>query len=172
MSSDCAYFQTQQDNTAGHSPLTVSEPSSVSSSVTSSLYTEESHTLHSVKCETEAVAPDGKSTVNHVDTGSDTEHDQLTFHIALGETGFASLGISVKKLTVGRKDLGIFIKSVLIGGTAAKVSKNRLCPLFSIVSYVAIVQLCICLRLTKVLFMFDLPCDWCSSCVILREIRE
>jgi hypothetical protein len=84
----------------------------------------EADNLRLVKVATDARLPESRSTVNHIDMNVDTEHEKLTFHIALGETGFASLGISVKKLTVGRKDLGIFIKSVLIGGTAAKVGKQ------------------------------------------------
>jgi len=49
------------------------------------------------------------------------ERERLTFHIALGESGFASLGISVTKVFRNRQDCGIFIKSVRIGGMAAKV---------------------------------------------------
>jgi len=49
------------------------------------------------------------------------ERERLTFHIALGESGFASLGISVTKVYRNRQDCGIFIKSVRVGGMAAKV---------------------------------------------------
>jgi len=90
----------------------------------SSVQDGEAANLGLVNVTTDAGLPESRSTVNHIDPTVDTEHEKLTFHIALGETGFASLGISVKKLTVGRKDLGIFIKSVLIGGTAAKVGKQ------------------------------------------------
>lgn len=47
--------------------------------------------------------------------------ERLTFHIALGESGFAGLGISVTKVFRNRQDCGIFIKSVRVGGMAAKV---------------------------------------------------
>jgi len=49
------------------------------------------------------------------------EREKLTFHIALGESGFASLGISVTKVFRNRIDCGVYIKSVRIGGMAAKV---------------------------------------------------
>ena len=57
------------------------------------------------------------------DTAASVQNDteRLTFHIALGESGFASLGISVTKVFRNRQDCGIFIKSVRIGGMAAKV---------------------------------------------------
>ena len=53
--------------------------------------------------------------------GIHDDRERLTFHIALGESGFASLGISVTKVFHNRRDCGIFIKSVRIGGMAAKV---------------------------------------------------
>ena len=49
------------------------------------------------------------------------DRERLTFHIALGQGGFASLGVSVTKVFHNRQDAGIFIKSVRIGGMAAKV---------------------------------------------------
>jgi len=54
------------------------------------------------------------------------DRERLTFHIALGDSGFASLGISVTKVFRNRQDCGIFIKSVRVGGMAAKV--RRLLP--------------------------------------------
>lgn len=53
--------------------------------------------------------------------GVQDDRERLTFHVALGESGFASLGISVTKVFRNRQDCGIFIKSVRIGGMAAKV---------------------------------------------------
>ena len=51
--------------------------------------------------------------------------DIMTFDIPLNETGSAGLGVSVKGKTTtteqGAQDLGIFIKSVIAGGAAAKV---------------------------------------------------
>ena len=55
--------------------------------------------------------------------GVHDDRERLTFHIALGESGFASLGISVTKVFRNRQDCGIFIKSVRIGGMAAKVCR-------------------------------------------------
>ena len=61
-----------------------------------------------------------QSTTCGVPTSSGNDYDRLTFHVALGEAGFASLGISVTKVTRNHKDIGIFIKSVMVGGMAAK----------------------------------------------------
>jgi len=57
--------------------------------------------------------------------------DTLTFSVRLNETGSAGLGVSIKGKTVSitptgacdspTKDMGIFIKSVMVGGAAAKV---------------------------------------------------
>ena len=58
--------------------------------------------------------------------GIQDDRERLTFHIALGDSGFASLGISVTKVFRNRQDCGIFIKSVRVGGMAAKV--RRLLP--------------------------------------------
>ena len=57
----------------------------------------------------------------HISAGVEDDRERLIFHIALGESGFASLGISVTKVFRNRKDGGVFIKSVRIGGMAAKV---------------------------------------------------
>jgi len=57
--------------------------------------------------------------------GVKDDRERLTFHVALGESGFASLGISVTKVFRNRRDCGIFIKAVRIGGMAAKVCKKR-----------------------------------------------
>ncbi len=54
----------------------------------------------------------------------------LVFDIPLNDTGSAGLGVSVKGKTSGNgtdgetKDLGIFIKSVIHGGAASKVSED------------------------------------------------
>ena len=62
--------------------------------------------------------------------GLQDDRERLTFHVALGESGFASLGISVTKVFRNRRDCGIFIKSVRIGGMAAKVCEPMI-PYFS-----------------------------------------
>lgn len=53
----------------------------------------------------------------------------LTFNIPLNETGSAGLGISVKGKTFNasgeNRDLGIFIKAVITGGAASKVTQGR-----------------------------------------------
>ena len=55
----------------------------------------------------------------------------VVFDIPLNDTGSAGLGVSVKGKTSGNgtdgetKDLGIFIKSVIHGGAASKVSHNK-----------------------------------------------
>ena len=55
----------------------------------------------------------------------------MTFDIPLNDTGSAGLGVSVKGKTSGAtedqpsKDLGIFIKSVIHGGAASKVSPEQ-----------------------------------------------
>ena len=61
--------------------------------------------------------------------------DILTFSVRLNETGSAGLGVSIKGKTVStsptgesdspNKDLGIFIKSVMVGGAAAKVEMSH-----------------------------------------------
>jgi len=68
-----------------------------------------------------------ETSVDHSSAQDDRE--RLTFHIALGESGFASLGISVTKVFRNRRDCGIFIKSVRIGGMAAKVCQPAVCLL-------------------------------------------
>lgn len=64
---------------------------------------------------------------DHESTSVRDDRERLTFHIALGESGFASLGISVTKVFRNRQDCGIFIKSVRIGGMAAKVRETVIC---------------------------------------------
>ena len=59
--------------------------------------------------------------------GVQDDRERLTFHVALGKSGFASLGISVTKVFRNRRDCGIFIKSVRIGGMAAKVCEPVSC---------------------------------------------
>ena len=72
------------------------------------------------------------------------ERDRLTFHIALGESGFASLGISVTKVFRNRQDCGIFIKSVRVGGMAAKVQfPDAYAVLFFIITYAQYALLCV-----------------------------
>jgi len=56
--------------------------------------------------------------------------DIMVFIITLGDTGTESgLGISVKGKTtvseVGNKDLGLFVKAIVDGGAAAKVSTQQ-----------------------------------------------
>ncbi len=55
--------------------------------------------------------------------------ETFTFDIALNDTGSAGLGVSVKGKTstneTGTQDLGIFIKSVISGGAANKVSRCK-----------------------------------------------
>jgi len=57
-----------------------------------------------------------------------SEMNVLTFSIPLNDTGSAGLGVSIKgkSSSLGNtgssmKDRGIFIKSVMVGGAAAKV---------------------------------------------------
>jgi hypothetical protein len=112
-------FQAQQESASCQSQNVVKSPVSLTSS--NSLPVTEASTPSSAKADCKANGSFIGTKANNSRKAVDEEHERLTFHIALGDGGFASLGISVKKLTVGRKDLGIFIKSVLIGGTAAKV---------------------------------------------------
>ena len=57
---------------------------------------------------------------------SSKEKEIMTFHIPLNESGAAGLGVSVKGKTAtgsnANQDLGIFIKSVITGGAASKVT--------------------------------------------------
>jgi len=50
----------------------------------------------------------------------------LSFNIPLNDTGSAGLGVSVKGKTLtteeGTRDLGIFVKAVINGGAASRVS--------------------------------------------------
>ena len=62
----------------------------------------------------------------------------MRLEIPLNETGSAGLGVSVKGKTVtteqGQKDLGIFVRGVIRGGAASKVS-NNLFSVFVIMSF-------------------------------------
>ena len=62
------------------------------------------------------------------DSGISTVKDELfTITIPLNDLGSAGLGISVKgKSTEDNLDLGIFVKSIIKGGAAAKVVLNIL----------------------------------------------
>lgn len=55
--------------------------------------------------------------------------EQLTFEIPLNDSGSAGLGVSLKgnKSRETGTDLGIFIKSIIHGGAAFKVSRNDGC---------------------------------------------
>ena len=64
----------------------------------------------------------------HEDATHGADKKVMTFNIPLNETGSAGLGISVKGKTSTTngvtKDLGIFIKAVIHGGAASKVSSK------------------------------------------------
>lgn len=83
-----------------------------------------------------SVEPGVSEPSNNTLTGGAVPHhlsnnDKLTYDIPLNECGSAGLGVSVKGKTTttenGPHDLGIFIKSVISGGAASKVSQ---CPKF------------------------------------------
>ena len=57
--------------------------------------------------------------------GEDMEY--LTFNSALGEAGPASLGITVQTVSERGQDLGISIKSVIVGGAVSKVKLYVFC---------------------------------------------
>lgn len=56
--------------------------------------------------------------------------EQLTFEVPLNDSGSAGLGISLKgnKSRETGEDLGIFIKSIIHGGAAYKVTKYCQAP--------------------------------------------
>ena len=56
--------------------------------------------------------------------------EQLMFEVPLNDTGSAGLGISLKgnKSRETGEDLGIFIKSIIHGGAAYKVSNKQRQP--------------------------------------------
>lgn len=57
---------------------------------------------------------------------SENGKEQLTFEVPLNDSGSAGLGISLKgnKSRETGEDLGIFIKSIIHGGAAYKVTKH------------------------------------------------
>lgn len=57
---------------------------------------------------------------------SENGKEQLMFEVPLNDTGSAGLGISLKgnKSRETGEDLGIFIKSIIHGGAAYKVTKH------------------------------------------------
>lgn len=58
---------------------------------------------------------------NHAGDEIDGGLEALTFNVALGEAGPAGLGITVQKMSERGQDLGISIKSVIVGGAVSKV---------------------------------------------------
>lgn len=69
--------------------------------------------------------------------------EQLTFEIPLNDSGSAGLGVSLKgnKSRETGTDLGIFIKSIIHGGAAFKVSRNDGCT--SVQRYLEMWLLCL-----------------------------
>lgn len=58
----------------------------------------------------------------------DGKQEFMTFEIPLNDSGSAGLGVSVKgnRSKENQADLGIFVKSIINGGAASKVSNNFL----------------------------------------------
>jgi len=94
---------------------------STAAAVEASLVKVESSENKSVCSSSLPVVSTSESSGDRDSAGIQDDRERLTFHVALGESGFASLGISVTKVFRNRRDCGIFIKSVRIGGMAAKV---------------------------------------------------
>lgn len=61
----------------------------------------------------------------------DGSREFLTFEIPLSDSGSAGLGVSVKgnRSKENHADLGIFVKSIINGGAACKVSARPPAPL-------------------------------------------
>ena len=67
-------------------------------------------------------------------TGPGRGHEELCLEIPFNDSESAGLGVSVKGKTItidqGQKDLGIFVKGVISGGAASKVSQSELLTFF------------------------------------------